>query len=465
MGIRINIELENYLIVFDTNVLLKIYRYSPEFADFALKCIGEVKSKIQIPSTVKLEYLKHYRAEFGAMRKKIENAGKNTKSQIDNAKRKVLNTCDVLSLLKFPDIEELKDSLKEKFNEVDSTVDGFFDDRNILELVSGSWGDSDLVYDFFEELIELGNIMSTVSQEEIYAICEEGEKRYKAEPPLPPGYKDKKNKDGVRKYSDLILWKEIIKFSVENDCNIILVTEDLKADWWREGIFHPSLTEEFEKITGNKIIGVNATEFYCRISTDYNVKVTDLVDLALKMTNESYYDRIAEDVFEKIQDDLIFSGEEFIETYSAHIGSESFDELEITDYEFVGAIISNRDDEEIHYEFTYRVTTETTSYEYNGRDDETKKVILSPGVFHRFEGNIIVDVDREVDLFSDFESDCFFETAKLVSGQLIETEYEIYYETEESLEGAYNICPDCGSDINFENDGGNGFCIDCAQNH
>lgn len=29
----------------------------------------------------------------------------------------------------------------------------------------------------------------------------------------------------------------------------------------------------------------------------------------------------------------------------------------------------------------------------------------------------------------------------------------------------FDICPDCGCDISLRNDGGNGFCIDCAWNH
>ena len=36
---------------------------------------------------------------------------------------------------------------------------------------------------------------------------------------------------------------------------------------------------------------------------------------------------------------------------------------------------------------------------------------------------------------------------------------------EESDDGAYDTCPDCGCRIGIENDGGNGFCIDCAINH
>lgn len=39
MNIRELIEHQNYAIVLDTNVLLNIYRYSPEFTDFAMKCI------------------------------------------------------------------------------------------------------------------------------------------------------------------------------------------------------------------------------------------------------------------------------------------------------------------------------------------------------------------------------------------------------------------------------------------
>lgn len=38
-------------------------------------------------------------------------------------------------------------------------------------------------------------------------------------------------------------------------------------------------------------------------------------------------------------------------------------------------------------------------------------------------------------------------------------------EDDEYVPGAYDTCPDCGRKINFENDGGNGFCVHCAPNH
>ena len=46
MDIKSLIESDDYVIVLDTNVLLNIYRYSPDFSDFALNCIRAVQEHI-----------------------------------------------------------------------------------------------------------------------------------------------------------------------------------------------------------------------------------------------------------------------------------------------------------------------------------------------------------------------------------------------------------------------------------
>ena len=38
-------------------------------------------------------------------------------------------------------------------------------------------------------------------------------------------------------------------------------------------------------------------------------------------------------------------------------------------------------------------------------------------------------------------------------------------ELEANTEETYTTCPECGRSISIENDGGNGFCKDCAPNH
>lgn len=36
---------------------------------------------------------------------------------------------------------------------------------------------------------------------------------------------------------------------------------------------------------------------------------------------------------------------------------------------------------------------------------------------------------------------------------------------EDDCDIAFNICPDCGCDIKISNEGSNGYCTDCSENH
>lgn len=460
---------ENHIIVCDTNVFLHIYRYSPEFSDFALRCMQTIYPSIVIPSTVRYEFLKHYRSYFSDMEKRVRHVSDETKNQISNAARKVLKMCENLQALQYPDIAELQDDLSNKFDELLSIPEAFFEDRTILDFIANPWGGKNLVYELVEKIINDSHTMVAVTQEEIYQICEEGERRYKAEPQIPPGFKDAKNKDGVRKYSDLIMWKEILRYAKNKAVNVIFVTDDVKSDWWVEAggnkDFHPYLLNEFEKVTGMKLVSLTSLDFFANVSDCYNISQTDAVGIALRMTDVDYFERVNEAVFESISDTLSLSGEDYIEP-SSHIGTNGIDELDITDQEFISAEQVQRDQDTITYVFKYRIEADATSFDYWGRDDDTKEILLGPAGTHTFEGEILVEVIREADMYLDFEADDGFEKTTILSGNLKETEYQPLFENEdEYLEGAYDTCPDCGHKINFENDGGNGFCINCAPNH
>lgn len=460
----------NYVVICDTNVFLHIYRYSPEFSDFALRCMNAVKPHIVMPSTVKIEFLKHYREYFGNMEKRVKRIGDDPKREISSAASKMLKKCDNLQALQYPDIAELRKELSDKFDELLSILETFFEDRTILDFIANPWGDKNLVYDLVEEIINDGRCMPPVTQEEIYQICDEGERRYKSQPPTPPGFKDAKDKDGVRKYRNLIIWKEILRYAKRNSTNVIFITDDAKSDWWdkEQGskIFHPHLISEFEKDTGMKIVSFCALDFFEEVSVAYRIKRTDAVEIALRITDDKYFDRVQDSVFDQISDTLAFSGEKYLEP-SSHIGFMGIDELEIVGQDFISAEQIHRTQNTITYIFRYDVEAEATSFDYWGRDDDTKEILLGPAGSHTFKGEIQVEVVREADMYLDFEADDGFESATLISGNLKEINYESLYETgeEEYLEGAYTTCPDCGCKINFENDGGNGFCTNCTPEH
>ena len=427
MPVNIKELIDNgYIVICDTNVYLHIYRFSPEFSDFALRCMQAIQSDIIMPSTVRYEFLKHYRGYFSKMEKRVQNVGDDTKKQISNAARKVLNLCDNLQSLQYPDIEELRANLSQKFDELMAIPEAFFEDRTILDLIANPWKGQDPVYDLVELIINDSRVMTSVTQEEIYQICEEGERRYKTDPQTPPGFKDAKNKDGVRKYSDLIMWKEILRYAREKSVNVIFVTDDVKSDWWiddngqRE--FHPYLCQEFQRETQMQIVALTALDFFSNISVTYGIPKSDAVEIALRITDDDYFDRVHEAVFESISDALSFSGEEYLEP-SSHIGTNGIDELEITEYEFLSAEQVDRDNDTITYVFTFRIEADATSFDYWGRDDETKQILLGPAGAHSFEGEIQVEVIREADMYLDFEGDDGFEKATIIDGKLKETNF------------------------------------------
>lgn len=274
---------------------------------------------------------------------------------------------------------------------------------------------------------------------------------------------DAKNKDGVRKYSDLIIWMEILRYAKTNHKNIIFVTDDVKVDWWEENngnkCFHSKLLAEFSK-TKQTIAPMTSQFFYTEVSSAFDVEQTDSVEMALNMTDEDYCQKIAEDVFDQISLNLSYYATEYINN-DANIGSEGIDEFEICEYKLIDVERVDRYDDTVVYEFTFHVKLAGTSYEYWGRDDDTKEVITSPGVDHVFEGTIKVQVEREAEMFIDFEDDNSFEKAEIIDGDLEETEHNDRFDDP----GDLGYCPDCETPLYIENDGGNGFCINCAGDH
>lgn len=455
------LENDNYIIILDTNVLLNIYRYSPEFSEFALKCLEKAGDFIYLPSTVKMEYENHCRSEFSKMVRRIKEASKETEQQIQTAKKKIIKSCDRLEQLHFPDISELRDNLSRKIDEVYKSFSDFFEDRTSLNIIQNFWEGIDYLAQLVQKIETLNHIFQSPSQKDIYSWCDEGKKRYKDE--IPPGFKDAKNKDGVRKYSDLIIWMEILRYAKTNHKNIIFVTDDVKVDWWEEnGVsmsFHSKLLAEFSK-TQQTIAPMTSQLFYTEVSNAFDVEQTDSVEMALKMTDEDYCQKIADNVFDHISPTLSYYATEYINN-DADIGSEGIDEFEICENELIYAERVDRYDDTVIYEFTFKVQLAGTSYEYWGRDDDTKEVITSPGIDHVFEGTIKVQVEREAEMFIDFEDDNSFEKAEIIDGDLEETEH---YDRMED-QGEFGYCPDCGAPLDVENDGGNGFCINCAGEH
>ena len=326
-NLSINQLIQNNHIIFgDTNVFLRIYDYSPEFAEFAINCLSAVRNSLYLTYTSSLEYNKHYQGKYASAKTKIENYNKRLDEITEKYKEDVSKEFERIEQYHFPDMQELKTLAIEKVTELKKLFDDYYDNHELLVAVNEQYLEQDPIKGFVDSMFE--RVLLPYSIERLYELCDEGKKRFKKG--TPPGFKDKE-KDGVRQYSDFLLWNEIIEYSAHLHKDIVFVTDDVKADWWDtvttdDGsivkIFHPKLVEEFERKTGQKIIALTSTELFKRVSQDFGIEVSDTVSMALKQTIDQYVLDIQYKAFEKIMDELAYYPSEYIDEMSADIGTE-----------------------------------------------------------------------------------------------------------------------------------------------
>lgn len=458
---------KDYIVICDTNVYLRIYDYSPEFAYFAIECLKKIQSHIKIPYTTFKEYNKHYRAKYDHSKKKIEEYNVRLLEKIESFYKTIDEEFIRIEQYNFPDMYSLHTNVIQQIENIRNDVKNYCDSHELLIAVNDEYLRIDPIKSFVDSLSN--NILRQYDFSRIYEICEDGEKRFKNN--TPPGFKDKA-KQGLRQYADLILWNEIIDESIAQNKNVLFITDDVKIDWWElvnnngtiEKHFHPKLVSEFNRKTNHTIIGVTSIELFSSISNEFSVEKLNTIEMALSQNNENYIERIMDSVFEKIQDEIAFSGERFISEYN-NIGSEGLSDLEIEEYELIDYDLIEQVDKTFIYRLSYKIKATGTSQEYLGRDDDTKEVIASPDNQHEFEGIVKVQVERVIDDFIDLVTEDTYDTVYLESCELEETNFTHWSEGEYDEYDQYNLCPKCGKEITYDNDAGNGFCIACSKKY
>lgn len=214
---EINELWENALFVFDANILLNLYRYSDETRDDFFKILEKIKNRIWIPHQSASEFFdnrlnvisqqeKSYEEAINSLNE-IENEFKNTR-QHPFITQKLLKKFSALNKEICAQLNQSKDFHNKRINQDD-----------ILDKIES----------LFNE--KVGN---EYTKEELTEIYKQGEVRFLDK--IPPGYKDANKKDDtskdIRKYGDLIVWKQILDKSRELKKGIILITDDRKEDWW-----------------------------------------------------------------------------------------------------------------------------------------------------------------------------------------------------------------------------------------
>ena len=209
-------------LVLDANVLLNLFRYTKTSREELIKIIKHYQNRLWLPYQVAFEFLENMEDVPASLSKKLNETLKAIESISGLIESHLkLNECDKYHLLKPTElrneIKKFQESLRKRVDKIKAEYEDV-DKKAIINQVT----------DIFQ-----GKVGEDFSNDHLEQLYKEGEKRYKEK--IPPGYKDLEDKKNAPKrhlYGDLIWWKQAIKYAKTNHCNLIIVTDDAKEDWW-----------------------------------------------------------------------------------------------------------------------------------------------------------------------------------------------------------------------------------------
>lgn len=203
--------------IFDTNVLLNLYRYTKSTQDSFIKLLSLLKERIWIPHQVA--------SEFFCNRIEVIASQSRAYDEISNIVN-ISKMCNELQKFRKHltiDINSLEEVLKKADEQIKAILDK-------AKKNHPDYMEEDAILNHLLDLFD-GKVGAPYDDAELKKLYDIAQKRF--EKKIPPGYKDIK-KEGEKKYNDYIVWSQILEYSKKDKTPIILVTDDRKEDWWYE---------------------------------------------------------------------------------------------------------------------------------------------------------------------------------------------------------------------------------------
>lgn len=255
---------ENGLVIFDTNILLNLYRYNKQTCDDLLNYMQSFGDRIWMPYQVGWEYNNNrmevaYKSQMACevLSKKLDD----DRIALENFFRQHFHHHPYLQHKEFfKRYDRYVNLLKGYLKNIRQHDNGYFDNDTILKKLGE-------LYD--------GRVGDDYKEENLKAIYSEGKNRYAGK--IPPGYKDdtkEKREAGERHlYGDLIVWKQIIQKAADAGKDVIFVSDDLKEDWMLEfkgKKYGPrkELIKEFHEQTNNHSILIYNQEYFLNYANE-----------------------------------------------------------------------------------------------------------------------------------------------------------------------------------------------------
>lgn len=300
---------EQALFVFDTNVLLNLYRYQFPTRNELLSILQRLSDRIWIPHHVALEFQRNrltviadQNRRFADVRKAVEKARSGLTADLESLQLRNRHS----SINPQPIIDTITKVVSDFLIELEQL-------RSSQQILSAQ----DPLKSRIEDLFTTKVGAAPHSQQELDELYKLAETRFKRK--TPPGYADgNKDKDAIseyvaggvvyqRRYGDFLVWMQILahaKSALRH--SVIFVTDDAKEDWWlkvdEDGPKtigpRPELIEEAKLSAGIQSFLMYSPESFLKYSGEFlKTQVSDdvLQEIRDVSTNRSMSDRLVRD--------------------------------------------------------------------------------------------------------------------------------------------------------------------------
>lgn len=275
------------IFILDTNILLDVYRLPESAKEDLLNILADanINNRLWLPFQAALEYTHNKIDAISDQKNKFQTVRSivnDSISELDVSYDSLIKKLDDLQLKKRHSVIDPDKFIDENlFKDAKEILNNFLEELNNLDEKQPDVNNPDILQERIFKILE-GKVGESFNKQELEEIFKEGDLRYKDS--IPPGYKDRdkpdfylfEDKKYIRKYGDLVLWKEIIrKTKDENLEYVILITADSKEDWWQKkrgrklGPRYELLNEIYFNATSLKIFHMYDTAGLMQYSKQY----------------------------------------------------------------------------------------------------------------------------------------------------------------------------------------------------
>ncbi|MDU8996214.1 PIN-like domain-containing protein [Streptomyces mirabilis] len=270
---------ETGMIVVDTNVLINLYRSNGRTRRDTFAVLRRLQNQLWVPHQVLSEFWRnrdlpsvkgHHHAKARTACTALDKASRSLSDAADRWLKDVHLDADDAARKR---IGGYKASIQRSLDEMKR----FIEEQAENDALDGTGStQTDPVLLKLEPLL-LGRIGDPFSPEDYAEAVKEAKRR--ADKEVPPGYADYDAKPDEQAAGDYIVWKQVIGEAARNGRDVLLVTGDIKEDWWtprtNQSPARPrsELQNELRNQSGVALFMLTPSQLLAEVSTAFKLEV------------------------------------------------------------------------------------------------------------------------------------------------------------------------------------------------